>query len=117
PAGRPGRGSGRPRCPPGVSPVMRRRRSALGARRDWAAGAAARLINSQPGMALITPRADRVIDLIDLRRGQRYVDIGCGTAAYAHLLAARAGLAEPPLTLDLAADPAGADAVGLPDAT
>lgn len=63
----------------------------------------ARAVDSQLGLAAITPRADRIIDLIELGPGRRYVDFGCGTAAFAHLLARRAGLREPPLCLDLTA--------------
>ena len=95
--------------------MIRRRRSALATRRDWASGFGARLVNSQAAMALITPRAHRIIDLIDLRPGKGYVDVGCGTAAYAHLLAARAGLTEPPLTFDLSNPPAGAEVVAWPE--
>lgn len=95
--------------------MIRRRRTAVTARREWAAGPLARALNSQPAMALITPRADRVIDLLRLAPGKRYVDIGCGTAAYAHLLADRAGMDEPPLTLDLAPGPGPVDAVAWPE--
>ena len=87
---------------------MRRRRAARIAREQWVFGPTAplaRLINSQSGMAVITPRAQRIIDLIELQPGRRYLDIGCGTAAFAHLLAARAGMDEPPLTADLAPGP------------
>lgn len=66
-------------------------------------------------MALITPRAERVIGLLELGPGKRYVDLGCGTAAYAHLLADRAGMDEPPLTLDLAPGPGPVDAIAWPE--
>jgi ubiquinone/menaquinone biosynthesis C-methylase UbiE len=56
-------------------------------------------------MAAITPRVARIIDLLELGPGRRYLDLGCGTAAFAHLIAARAGLEEPPLCLDLGAAP------------
>jgi len=88
--------------------MMRRRRKAIEARQEWVFGATAllaRAINSQTGMALITPRAQRIIDLIELGPGKRYLDVGCGTAAYAHLLAAKAGADEPPVTVDLVAGP------------
>jgi len=97
---------------------MRRRRAAITAREAWIAGPsayAARLLNSQAGMALATPRAQRVIDLLELRPGRRYLDIGCGTAAYAHLLAQRAGLEEPPVTLDIASGPGPVDIIGWPE--
>lgn len=63
----------------------------------------------------MTPRVDRVIDLLGLKPGRRYLDIGCGTAAYAHLVARRAGLAEAPLCLDLAAEPGPVDVVAWPE--
>jgi SAM-dependent methyltransferase len=84
-------------------------------RRDWAARAPAAIFNSQAAMALITPRAERVIGLLELGPGKRYVDLGCGTAAYAHLLADRAGMDEPPLTLDLAPGPGPVDAIAWPE--
>jgi SAM-dependent methyltransferase len=65
-------------------------------------------------MATITPRAQRIINLVGLRPGRRYVDVGCGTAAYAHLLARKAGLDEPPLTLDLAPGPGPVEAIAWP---
>jgi SAM-dependent methyltransferase len=96
---------------------MRRRRGVIGARAAWISGSAAPLaaaINSQAGMAAVTPRADRVVGLLGLRPGTRYLDIGCGTAAYAHLLARRAGMQEPPVCLDLAAGPGPVDALAWP---
>ena len=97
---------------------MRRRRETRQARERWVFGATApvaRMVASQVAMALITPRVARIIDLIDLKPGKRYADIGCGTAAFAHLIAARAGCDEPPVTLDLAAGPGPVDAVVLPE--
>lgn len=95
--------------------MMRRRRNAIATRRDWAEGRAARILDSQALLAAMTPRLQRVIDLIELAPGRRYVDIGCGTGAYAHLLAQRAGLTEPPLTLDLAPGPGPVDAIAWPE--
>jgi SAM-dependent methyltransferase len=95
--------------------VIRRRRTSVSVRRAWAAGLPAKILNSQAAMALITPRADRIIDLVDLRPGKRYVDLGCGTAAYAHLLADRAGMESPPLALDLAPGPGPVDALAWPE--
>ena len=66
-------------------------------------------------MAMVTPRVQRVIDLLDLCPGRRYLDIGCGTAAYADLVAQKAGLEEPPITLDLAAGPGPVDLTGWPE--
>jgi SAM-dependent methyltransferase len=98
--------------------MMRRRRKAIEARQGWVFGPTAlmaRAINSQTGMALITPRAQRIIDLIELGPGKRYLDIGCGTAAYAHLLAAKAGADEPPVTVDLVAGPGPVEVIGWPE--
>ena len=98
--------------------MMRRRRQAIEARQEWAFGRTApiaRAIASQTGMALITPRAQRVIDLIELGPGKRYLDIGCGTAAYAHLLAAKARVDEPPVTVDLVAGPGPVEIIGWPE--
>jgi SAM-dependent methyltransferase len=97
---------------------MRRRRTARQVRERWATGKTAtiaRLINSQAGMALITPRVRRIISLLGLRPGHFYVDIGCGTAAFAHLVADRAGLDEAPLTLDLAQGPGPVEAIAWPE--
>lgn len=98
--------------------MMRRRRGAIAARRSWVAGLSAipaRLAAGQAAGAAMTPRVDRVIDLVDLKPGCRYLDIGCGTAAYAHLLAQRAGLSEAPVCLDLTAGPGPVDAVAWPE--
>jgi SAM-dependent methyltransferase len=97
---------------------MRRRRAAITARERWTSGRSsyiAAAINSQAGMSLITPRVERVIDLLELARGRRYLDIGCGTAAYAHLLAQQAGLDEPPVAMDLVGGPGPVDLVGWPE--
>ena len=97
---------------------MRRRRAARQAREAWVfgrTGPLARAINSQAAMAAITPRVPRVISLLELAPGRRYLDIGCGTAAYAHLVADRAGLAEPPVTVDLTPGPGPVDLIGWPE--
>lgn len=98
--------------------MMRRRRAAIAARRAWLSGATAvlaRLTSGQAVGAAVTPRVDRVIELLELGPGRRYVDLGCGTAAYAHLVARRAGLTEAPLCLDLVADVGPVDAVAWPE--
>jgi SAM-dependent methyltransferase len=98
--------------------VIRRRKGAVQARRDWIAGRTAplaRAIDSQTGMALLTPRAGRLISLLELGPGKRYVDIGCGTSAFAHLLARRAGMDEPPVCLDIAPGPGPVDALAWPE--
>lgn len=97
---------------------MRRRRAAITAREKWITGAsayAARAINSQAAMALITPRINRIIDLIDLQPGRRYLDIGCGTAAFADAIAQKAGLTESPVTVDLVGGLGPVEVVGWPE--
>ena len=97
---------------------MRRRRAAIAAREQWTTGARsylARAISSQPGMSIITPRVQRIIDLLELGPGKRYLDIGCGTGNYADLLANRAGLEEPPITVDLVGQPGPVDCTGWPE--
>lgn len=97
---------------------MRRRRAAITARETWITGPSAyfaRAINSQAGMALITPRVERIIDLLDLGPGRRYLDIGCGTAAFADLIAQRAGLKESPVTVDLASGLGPVEVLGWPE--
>ena len=84
--------------------MMRRRRGARHAREGWRSGwlrPLARLSNSQVSMAAMNPRADRIAELLGLGPGKRYLDIGCGTAPFAHLLAERSGLPWPPITVDL----------------
>jgi ubiquinone/menaquinone biosynthesis C-methylase UbiE len=66
-------------------------------------------------MALLTPRTARIIDLLELGPHRRYVDVGCGTAAFAHLLARQAGLEEAPLCLDLSAGRGPVDALAWPE--
>lgn len=98
--------------------MMRRRRSIREARGRWVFGRTAplaRFVASQSVQAMITPRAARVVDLIQLERGKRYLDIGCGTASYAHLLANRAGLDEAPVTMDLVGGPFPVDVMAAPE--
>jgi SAM-dependent methyltransferase len=95
--------------------VIRRRKTAIGVRSRWAARRWAAVLNSQSAMAAITPRAPRIISLVELAPGKRYVDVGCGTASYAHLLAVRAGMKETPITLDLAAGPGPVAALAWPE--
>lgn len=97
---------------------MRRRRAAIVARERWVSGVssyAARAFNSQPAMALWTPRVQRIIELLDLCPGRRYLDIGCGTAQFADLIARRAGLELPPVTLDLVPEQRSVDVTGWPE--
>ena len=61
------------------------------------------------------PRAGRALGLLQLGPDSRYVDIGCGTSAFAHLLARRAGMDAPPCCIDLAAGPGPVDALGWPE--
>ena len=94
---------------------MRRRRSAIATRRAWAKTGWAAIVESQSVLALKTPRVGRVIDLLELGPGKRYLDIGAGTAPYAHLVARRAGLREPPYCLDITATRGPVDAIVWPE--
>ncbi|MEO8541860.1 MAG: methyltransferase domain-containing protein [bacterium] len=97
---------------------MRRRRAAITAREKWVTGTSAylaRAFNSQAGMALITPRVQRIIDLLDLCPGRRYLDIGCGTAGFADLIAQKAGLTESPVTVDLVGGLGPVEVLGWPE--
>lgn len=93
---------------------MRRRRGVIAAWQQWSATPWGRALSSQSAQAAMTPRAERVIDLLGLSFGKTYVDFGCGTAPYAHLLADRAGLDIAPYALDIAAGPL-VDAVAWPE--
>ena len=97
---------------------MRRRRQTRETRFRWVFGRTApiaRAINSQTAMAAITPRVERIISLIDLVPGKRYLDVGCGTGAFAHLIANRARLTAPPLTIDLVGGPGPVEIVASPE--
>jgi SAM-dependent methyltransferase len=97
---------------------MRRRRAARQVREHWLHGRLgwlARAVDSQTGMAALTPRVQRVISLVGLAPGRRYLDIGCGTAAFANLVAARAGLTVPPVTIDIVDGPGAPEVVAWPE--
>jgi SAM-dependent methyltransferase len=81
--------------------MIRRRKSAILSQAAFAASGPGRFLAGQTVQAAITPRAERVIELIQLRTAENYVDIGCETAAYAYLLAERAGRTEAPFCVDL----------------
>jgi SAM-dependent methyltransferase len=96
---------------------MRRRRSVRQARERWAFGKTmplARMLDSQAAWAARYPRVERIIDVLQLGRGRRYLDIGCGTGSFAELLGARAGLDSDPVVADLAATD-GADLIAWPE--
>ena len=87
---------------------MRRRRSARQARERWALGPTrwlAGLTDSQTAWAARYPRIDRIIDLLELGPGKRYLDIGCGTGGFADMLATRAGMDDFPVCAGLAPEP------------
>ena len=44
-------------------------------------------------------------ELLGLRPGARHLDAGCGTGPFARLLAARAGMHAPPVTVDVTSGP------------
>lgn len=97
---------------------MRRRRAAIDARWRWALGARfplAMAVESQAAMGLLVPGANKIPDLIGLGPGKRYLDYGCGTASFAHVLASRAGCEEPPVCADLVPGPGPVDVVAWPE--
>lgn len=99
--------------------MIRRRKTVRRARErllsgPW--GPVARAFDSQLAMAVAAlPRADRAIDVLELGPGRRYLDIGCGTGAFAHLLAARAGLEMPPVCMDIVPLQPPVDVTGWPE--
>jgi SAM-dependent methyltransferase len=93
---------------------MRRRRLAIASHEVWARSLGGRITGAQSVQALMTPRIDRVIDLLELRPGRRYADFGCGTWPYAHFVASRARLEAPPVTFDLSVGD-GVDAIAWPE--
>ena len=98
--------------------MIRRRREAIRTRERWLAGpqrALAAALESQTGMAALFPRAGRIIELLDLGSAQRYLDVGFGTGAVGELLAARAGLATPPVLMDVAAGEGRPDVIAWPE--
>lgn len=75
---------------------------------------AARVLDSQSAWAARYPRVERIIDVLQLAPGKRYLDLGCSTGEFAELLAARAGLETPPVMADLVSH-AGADLAAWPE--
>ncbi len=98
--------------------MIRRRREAIHARDRWLAGpqgALARILNSQAGCAALFPRADAMIELLQLDRARTYLDVGLGGGAFAELLAARAGSPASPVVLDLSSNGGDVDLVAWPE--
>lgn len=98
--------------------MMRRRRSARQARERWVWGKTAplaRMLDSQASWAARYPKVERIIELLQLAPGKRYLDIGAGTGEFAHLLAARAGMEEPPVCADLSAGTGPVDLLAWPE--
>lgn len=94
--------------------MIRRRRSAIAARAALGETPWGRLLQTQAFQAVLTPHVARIVEVLDLGPGRRYVDIGCGTASLAEVIAAQAGLDAPAVTFDLA--PAAAvDAIAWPE--
>ena len=83
--------------------MIRRRQSVRNAQQKWdryAKGIPSVLAGTSIAKAMLIPRADEIIRLLRIGPGKSYLDIGCGTAAYARLLSTRAN-ASPPVTVDL----------------
>lgn len=95
--------------------MMRRRKNAILASHTWLHTRAGRFLSGPIGLAATTPRAGRIADLVELSRAQTFVDVGTGTAAYAHLLEERYGIPGALTTVDIAPGD-GVDLVGWPEA-
>ncbi len=98
--------------------MIRRRREAISARERWLAGpqaALAHALDSPAARAALFPRADRMIELLQLDTARSYLDVGLGGGAFAELLAARAGSPARPVALDVSAADGSAGVIAWPE--
>ena len=98
--------------------MIRRRREAISARERWLAGpqaALARALDSPPARAALFPRADAMIEMLQLDSARTWLDVSLGGGAFAELLAARAGSPARPVALDVSAAGGSAEVVGWPE--
>lgn len=94
--------------------MMRRRKNAILASQTWNHTSIGRFLTGSVGAALVTPRAGRISDLVDLPGAKTFLDIGAGTAAYARLVAEKSGTGAEVICMDIA-DGDGVDIVGWPE--
>ncbi len=98
--------------------MIRRKREAISVRNRWLAGpqaALARALDSPAARAALFPRADKMIELLQLDSARTYLDVSLGGGAFADLLAARAGSPARPVALDLSASSDAVDLVAWPE--
>ncbi len=97
--------------------MIRRRRDAISARERWLAGpqAARRAFDSASGRALLFPRAEKMVELLQLDTARTYLDVSLGGGGFAQLLARGAGSPARPVVLDVAAAGDSVDLVAWPE--
>ena len=98
--------------------MIRRRREAISARERWLAGpqaAFARALDSPAARAALFPRAQRVIELLQLDTARTYLDVSLGGGGFAELLASAAGSPATPVVMDVSASGDAVDLVGWPE--
>lgn len=98
--------------------MIRRRREAISARERWLVGpraALARALDSQAARAALFPRANRLVELLQLGAARTYLDIGYGGGAFAELLALGAGSPARPVVMDVSAAGDPLDLVAWPE--
>lgn len=97
--------------------MIRRRRDAISARERWLAGpqAARRAFDSPSGRALLFPRAEKMVELLQLDTARTYLDVSLGGGGFAQLLARGAGSPARPVVLDVAAAGDSVDLVAWPE--
>ncbi|MDE2933430.1 MAG: methyltransferase domain-containing protein [Chloroflexota bacterium] len=97
--------------------MIRRRREAISARERWLAGppALGRVFDSPAGRGLLFPRAEKMIELLQLDTARTYLDVSLGGGGFAELLARGAGSPARPVVLDVSAAGDSVDVVAWPE--
>jgi len=97
--------------------VIRRRRDAISARERWLAGpqSLARVLDSPAGRGLLFPRAEKMIEMLQLDTARTYLDVSMGGGGFAGLLAQAAGSPARPVVLDVSAAGDPVDLVAWPE--
>ncbi len=97
--------------------MIRRRRDAISARERWLAGpqALARALDSPAARGLLFPRAEKMIELLELDTARTYLDVSMGGGGFAGLLAQAAGAPAQPVVLDVSAAGDAVDLVAWPE--
>lgn len=97
--------------------MIRRRREAISARERWLAGpqSLARALDSPAARGLLFPRAEKMIQLLQLDTARTYLDVSLGGGGFAELLARGAGSPARPVVLDVSAAGDSVDVVAWPE--